>query len=74
MQTWAEYCGKPVAGGKVLAISGWVVKQDGDLSFIGTIEPCMLEPLVEPGRSGYVPLCAALHWIMTGNGTRGYDG
>jgi hypothetical protein len=46
------------------------MKQDKDSPFTGTIEPYMLEPLVEPGRSGYVPLCAALHWIMTNSGTR----
>jgi hypothetical protein len=43
------------------------MKQDEDSA--GTIEPYMIEPLVAPGP-GYVPLCAALHWIMTSSGAR----
>lgn len=34
------------------------------------IEPQMLQPLLEQGGAGFVPLCAAVHWIMTGGGTR----
>jgi hypothetical protein len=30
----------------------------------------MLTPLSDPGNSGYVPLCAALHWIMTAGGSK----
>ena len=33
------------------------------------IEPCMLEPIAN-STAAYVPLCAALHWIMTDGGTR----
>lgn len=32
------------------------------------IEPSMLEPLQGPERAGYVPLCAAIHWIATDGG------
>jgi hypothetical protein len=28
----------------------------------------MIEPMTSPGESGYVPLCAALHWIATNRG------
>jgi hypothetical protein len=45
------------------------MKQDEDSAFTGTIEPYMIKPLVEPGP-GYVPLCAALHWIITRSGMR----
>jgi hypothetical protein len=34
------------------------------------VEPFMLEPIANPVPAGYVPLCAALHWIMTSGGTR----
>ena len=34
------------------------------------IEPEMLKPLSDAGSAGYVPLCAALHWIMSEGGTR----
>jgi len=34
------------------------------------IEPMMLEPMVRAPAAGYVPLCVALHWIMTRGGTR----
>lgn len=34
------------------------------------IEPYMLQPMVASGNSGYVPLCSALHWIMTDGGVR----
>jgi hypothetical protein len=33
------------------------------------ITPEMLEPLTTPYLAGYVPLCVALHWIMTEAGT-----
>ena len=33
------------------------------------IEPCMLEPIAN-STAAYVPLCAALHWLMTNGGTR----
>jgi hypothetical protein len=33
------------------------------------VEPQMLEPVTKPGREGLVPLCAAVHWIMTQCGT-----
>ena len=33
------------------------------------VEPEMYEPLTRPGDEGLVPLCAALHWIMTARGT-----
>ena len=33
------------------------------------IEPEMFEPVSRPGSEGLVPLCAALHWIMTKCGT-----
>lgn len=32
------------------------------------IEPQMIEPMTRPGTAGYVPLCSALHWIMTRGG------
>jgi hypothetical protein len=28
----------------------------------------MIEPMTRAGTAGYVPLCAALHWIMTEGG------
>jgi hypothetical protein len=34
------------------------------------VELTMLEPISNPVLTGYVPLCAALHWIMTSGGTR----
>jgi hypothetical protein len=34
------------------------------------VEAFMLEPISNPEPAGYVPLCAALHWIMTSGGTR----
>jgi hypothetical protein len=34
------------------------------------VEPFMLEPMANPVPTGYVPLCAALHWIMTSGGMR----
>lgn len=34
------------------------------------IEPHMIDPVSRPGSEGYVPLCAAVHWIMTNAGTR----
>lgn len=33
------------------------------------VEPEMYEPVAIPGKQGLVPLCAALHWIMTDRGT-----
>jgi hypothetical protein len=30
----------------------------------------MIEPIAERGHGGYVPLCCALHWIMTDGGAR----
>jgi hypothetical protein len=33
------------------------------------IDDVMIEPLASEGTNGYVPLCAALHWIMTKGGT-----
>src|SRR5258708_17003692 len=32
------------------------------------IEPYMIEPMKREGTAGYVPLCAALHWIATSGG------
>lgn len=29
------------------------------------VEPYMLEPMTRAGAAGYVPLCSAVHWIMT---------
>ncbi len=34
------------------------------------IESCMIEPMMREGSAGYVPLCSALHWIMTEGGNR----
>lgn len=34
------------------------------------IDASMLRPILDPGSSGFVPLCAAIQWIMTGGGTR----
>lgn len=34
------------------------------------IEPYMLEPMLGEENAGYVPLCVALHWIMTSRGTQ----
>ena len=33
------------------------------------VEPCMLAPLESQDDTGLIPLCAALHWIMTSSGT-----
>ena len=33
------------------------------------VQPYMIEPMTRTGTAGYVPLCAALHWIMTEGGT-----
>src|SRR5262245_31227826 len=33
------------------------------------VEPFMLEPMEGGDGAGYVPLCVALHWIMTGRGS-----
>ena len=33
------------------------------------VEPYMIEPMSRAGAAGYVPFCAALHWIMTMGGT-----
>src|SRR5262245_20019111 len=33
------------------------------------VEPFMLEPMEGGDGAGYVPLCVALHWIMTGSGS-----
>ena len=33
------------------------------------IQPYMIEPMMQPGTAGYVPFCAALHWIMTDGGS-----
>jgi hypothetical protein len=32
------------------------------------VEDSMLKPVSDPGTSGYVPLCAAIQWIMTDGG------
>jgi len=32
------------------------------------VQPYMIEPMTRTGTAGYVPLCAALHWIMTEGG------
>jgi hypothetical protein len=34
------------------------------------VEPYMIEPMMRAGTAGYVPLCSALHWIMTEAGQR----
>jgi hypothetical protein len=34
------------------------------------VEPYMIEPMMRRGNAGYVPLCSALHWIMTEGGQR----
>jgi hypothetical protein len=33
------------------------------------VQPHMIEPMMQPGAAGYVPFCAALHWIMTHGGS-----
>jgi hypothetical protein len=33
------------------------------------VEPQMIEPMTRPENAGYVPLCSALHWIMTRGGS-----
>jgi len=33
------------------------------------VQTYMIEPMTRAGAAGYVPLCAALHWIMTEGGT-----
>src|SRR5262245_58477623 len=33
------------------------------------VEPFMLEPMEGGDGAGYVPICAALQWIMTGGGS-----
>jgi hypothetical protein len=33
------------------------------------VERSMLQPILAPGMAGYVPLCSALHWLMTQRGT-----
>lgn len=42
---------------------------DGDAA-TWQIEREMLQPLLEQAVAGFVPLCAAVHWIMTGGGAR----
>jgi hypothetical protein len=37
---------------------------------IWPIEPYMLKLISDPGNSGYIPLCAAIQWIMTDSGKR----
>ena len=39
-----------------------------DEQTVWPIEPYMLKRISDTGRSGYVPLCAALQWIMTDGG------
>jgi hypothetical protein len=34
------------------------------------VEPYMIEPMMRSGTAGYVPLCSALHWIMTEAGRK----
>ena len=34
------------------------------------VEAHMIEPMMRAGTAGYVPLCSALHWIMTEAGQR----
>jgi hypothetical protein len=34
------------------------------------VEPQMIEPMTSSGTAGYVPLCSALHWIMTEAGQK----
>ena len=34
------------------------------------LEPWMIKPISDPGDAGYVPLCAALLWIMSDAGAR----
>jgi hypothetical protein len=36
----------------------------------GPVTAEMIKPMSDPGTSGYVPVCSALHWIMTKAGTR----
>jgi hypothetical protein len=33
------------------------------------VQPYMIEPMTRTGTAGYVPFCAALHWIITEGGT-----
>lgn len=33
------------------------------------VQSYMIEPMTLPGTAGYVPFCAALHWIMTEGGS-----
>jgi hypothetical protein len=37
------------------------------------IEAYMIEPMTRTGTAGYVPLCSAVHWIMTGAGQKPQD-
>jgi hypothetical protein len=34
------------------------------------VETYMIEPMIRAGTAGYVPLCSALHWIMTEAGQK----
>jgi hypothetical protein len=34
------------------------------------VEPYMIEPMMRSGTAGYVPLCSALHWIITEAGRK----
>jgi hypothetical protein len=34
------------------------------------VEPNMIEPMTRAGAAGYVPLCSAVHWIMTEAGQK----
>jgi hypothetical protein len=34
------------------------------------IQPYMIEPMMRAGTAGYVPLCSAVHWIMTEAGQK----
>ena len=46
------------------------VYQHADEYSMWTIEAAMIGPLSEQGNSGYVPLCAAVQWIMCDAGAR----
>src|SRR5258708_3796641 len=47
-----------------------IAKKDSGKPQAILIQPAMLEPISKPGNAGYVPLCAALNWIMTSCGKR----
>jgi hypothetical protein len=43
---------------------------EAPLDYSGLVDPIMIEPVSAVGSSGFVPLCCAIHWIMTDRGLR----